>query len=135
MLESIVKAGVPRIEQKCNADLCQFNKKDGAQEAASGPPIFRTEIGQRKLGDLSEGTAATAHSINSLSAECGQRQRGGNTTQARRLMEQPPRDAIAHFLMVDPVWLAVDDRNCDVMLSLVALDHDERVLAPSGGCL
>ena len=32
------------------------------------------------------------------------------------------------------VWLA-DDRHRDVMLSLVALDHDERVLAPSRGCL
>src|SRR5262249_5136225 len=63
VLEGIIEASVPRIEQKCNADLCQFNKEDGAKETASGPPILRTEIGQRKLGNLCEGSAATAHSI------------------------------------------------------------------------
>jgi hypothetical protein len=47
-------------------------------------------------------------------------------------MEQPPRDALSRFPMVASVWLA-NDGNRDVMLSLVALDHDERVLASSRG--
>jgi hypothetical protein len=59
----------------------------------------------------------------------------GPPGRARRLMEQPPRDALSHFPMVDPVWLAADDRNRDEVLRLVALDHDERVFASGCGCL
>ena len=53
--------------------------------------------------------------------------------QARRLMEQPPRLTVA---LSDgrPPSLA-DDRNRDEVLSLVALDHDEGVLASGCGCL
>ena len=40
VLERIVEARVPGIEQHRNADLGEFNGKDGAEEAATSPAIL-----------------------------------------------------------------------------------------------
>lgn len=55
MLESVVEARVPGIEQHCNADLAQLDGKDDAEETSTSPPILGTEIGERGQGYLSEG--------------------------------------------------------------------------------
>jgi hypothetical protein len=39
VLERIVEARVPGIEQHRNADLAEFNSKNGDEEAATGPAI------------------------------------------------------------------------------------------------
>jgi hypothetical protein len=57
------------------------------------------------------------------------------TTQARRLIDNLRAMHCRASRWLTQLWLAVDDRNCHVMLGLVALDHDERVLASSCGCL
>ena len=61
VLERVVEARVPGIEQHRNADLSELNGKDGAEEAATSPSILGTEVRKRKPGYLSEGVGDTAH--------------------------------------------------------------------------
>src|SRR5215470_10049468 len=90
LLESVVKTRVPRVEQHRNADLGEFDRKNGPKESATSPPILRSEIGQRKSGDLSDGTTDPAHEWHSHHAvDAGQK------WGARTLLESPLRGRFA----------------------------------------